>query len=67
MNHPQSVLFGLTTMRIVVKAMPALGLLFLALIIRSVFGVVIVVALVWLALKLGRLADAYTKKLQANQ
>jgi len=54
-------------MRVVVKAMPALGLLFLELIIRSAFGVVVVVALVWLALKLGRLADAYTTKLQANQ
>ena len=53
-------------MRFDVKAMPGLGLVLLALIIRAALGIVVVVALVWLALKLGRLADAYTKKLQAS-
>ncbi|HUK27628.1 MAG TPA: hypothetical protein VLV31_04325 [Candidatus Acidoferrales bacterium] len=66
MNHPQSVLFGVMTVRFDVKAMPGLGLVLLALIIRAALGIVVVVALVWLALKLGRLADAYTKKLQAS-
>jgi hypothetical protein len=47
-----------------VNAMPAAGLIFLALIIRAALGVTVVVALVWLILKLGRLADAYTHKLQ---
>jgi flagellar biogenesis protein FliO len=51
------------TVRVEVNAMPA-GLVFLALVIRAALGVAIVVALVWLVLKLGRLADAYTHKLQ---
>jgi len=66
MNHPQSVLFGVMNVRFDVNAMPGLGLVLLALIIRAALGIVVVVALVWLALKLGRLADAYTKKLQAS-
>jgi hypothetical protein len=47
-----------------VNAMVATGLIFLGLLIRTVFGAAIVVALVWLFFKLGKLAEAYTKKLQ---
>jgi hypothetical protein len=44
--------------------MVAAGLIFLGLVIRSVLGTVVVVALVYFLFKLGKLADAYTKKLQ---
>jgi hypothetical protein len=40
------------------------GLLFIGLIIKTILAAVITVALVWLILKLGKLADAYTKKLK---
>ena len=53
-------------MRVEVNAMPASGLIFLGLVIRAAFGIVVVAALVWLFLKLGHLADAYTKKLQSK-
>jgi len=46
--------------------MPAMGLLFLGLVIRTIFGAAIVVALVWLMFKLAKLTDAYTKKLQSK-
>jgi len=45
---------------------PMVGLAFLTLIVRSALGIVVVIALVWLVFKLGRLMDAYTKKLQAK-
>ena len=64
--HPQSVLLGMTSVRVEVNAMPASGLIFLGLVIRAAFGIVVVAALVWLFLKLGHLADAYTKKLQSK-
>jgi len=47
-------------------AHPLIGLLFIGLIIRTVIAAVVIVALVWLVLKLGRLADAYTEKLRKN-
>lgn len=47
-----------------VNAMVATGLIFLGLLIRTVLGTAIVVALVWLFFKLGKLAEAYTKKIQ---
>jgi len=47
-------------------AHPLIGLLFIGLIIRTVIAAVVVVALVWLVLKLGRLADVYTEKLRKN-
>ena len=40
------------------------GLIFLGLLIRTILGAAVVVSLVWLMFKLGRLAEAYTKKLQ---
>jgi len=46
-----------------VKVMVPVGLLFLGLVIRTILGAAIVVALVWLFFKLAKLADAYTKKL----
>ena len=49
-----------------VNVMAPVGLLFLGLVIRTIFGAAIVVALVWLFFKLAKLADAYTKKLQAK-
>jgi len=42
------------------------GLLFLGLLIRTVFAAAIVVIVVWLLLKVGRLADAYTEKIKAQ-
>lgn len=45
---------------------PVLGLLFTGLIIRTVIAVVVIVAILWLVFKLGRLADAYTEKLKAK-
>ena len=50
-----------------VNAMAALvGLVFLGLVVRAALGIAVVIALVWLVLKLGRLADAYTHKLQSK-
>jgi len=43
-----------------------LGLLFLGLVVRTILGTAIVVALVWLCFKFAKLADAYTKKLQSK-
>jgi hypothetical protein len=63
-NHPQRVLFRGTIVRVEVNAMVAAGLIFLGLVIRAVLGTVVVVALVYLLFKLGKLAEAYTKKLQ---
>jgi hypothetical protein len=42
------------------------GLLFLGLVIRTILGAAIVVALVWLFFKLAKLADAYAKKLESS-
>ena len=47
-------------------AHPFIGLLFIGLIIRTVLAVVVIAAVVWLVLKLGKLADAYTEKLRAK-
>jgi len=50
--------------RVEVNAMVAAGLIFLGLVIRAVLGTVVMIALVYLLFKLGKLAEAYTKKLQ---
>jgi len=47
-----------------VNAMVAVGLIFLGLLIRTVLSATFVVASVWLFFKPGKLAEAYTKKLQ---
>lgn len=47
-------------------AHPILGLLFVGLIIRTVIAAVVIVAVLWLVLKLGKLADAYAEKLTAK-
>ena len=47
-------------------AHPVIGLLFTGLIIRTVIAVVVIAALVWLVLKLGKVADAYTEKLRTK-
>ena len=44
-----------------------IGLLFVGLVIRAILGAAIVVAVVLLAWKLGKLADAYTHRLSAKQ
>jgi hypothetical protein len=49
-----------------VNAMVAVGLLFLGLVVRTILGAAMVVAVVWLLFKLAKLADAYTKKLQSK-
>ena len=63
MIRTQCVLFRVTSVRVEVNAMVAAGLMFLRLVIRTVLGAAVVVALVWLFFKLGKLADAYTKRL----
>lgn len=47
-------------------AHPIVGLLFTGLILRTVIAVVVIVAILWLVFKLGKLADAYTEKLKAK-
>jgi hypothetical protein len=47
-------------------AHPVIGLLFIGLIIRTVIAVVVVAAVLWLVLKLGKVADAYTEKLRTK-
>lgn len=44
-----------------------MGLLFTGLLVRTVLAVVVLVVFVWLALKLGRLADAYTDRIRARK
>jgi len=48
-------------------AHPLIGLLFIGLIIRTVIAAIVIVAVLWLVLKLGRLADAYTEKLKSSK
>ena len=48
-------------------ANPAIGLLFVGLIIRTVIAVVLIAVVIWLVLKLGKLADAYTAKLKTKK
>ena len=47
-------------------AHPIIGLLFIGLIIRTVIAAIVIGAVLWLVLKLGRLADAYTEKLKGK-
>jgi|GEM_PF-783799 hypothetical protein len=50
------------------KKMPTIiGLVFVGLVIRAILGAAIVVTVVLLAWKLGKLADAYTHKLTTTQ
>lgn len=49
-----------------VNVMIPVGLLFLGLVIRTILGAAVVVAVVWLLFKLAKLADVYTGKLQAK-
>jgi hypothetical protein len=44
--------------------MVPVGLLFLALVVRTILGTALIIAVVWLLFKLAKLADAYTKNLQ---
>ncbi len=44
-----------------------IGLLFTGLIIRAVLAIVVLAVFVWLALKLGKLADAYTDRIRAKK
>jgi uncharacterized membrane protein len=46
--------------------MVPVDLLFIGLVIGTILGAAVVVALVWLFFKLAKLADAYTKKLESN-
>jgi len=47
-------------------AHPFLGLLFTEFIIRTVLAAAVIVAILWLIFKLGKLADAYTEKSRAK-
>ena len=50
-----------------VSKMPVpVGLLFTGLILRTILGVVVVAALVFLFWKIGKLADAYVEKIRAK-
>ncbi len=44
-----------------------IGLLFVGLIIRTALAIVVLALVVWLALKLGKLADAYTDRIRAKK
>ncbi len=41
-----------------------IGLLLIGLMIRTILAIVVLVVFVWLALKLGKLADAYTERIR---
>ena len=43
------------------------GLLFIGLLIRTVFAAAIFTVGVWFLLKIGRLIDAYTERIKANR
>jgi uncharacterized protein HemY len=47
-------------------AHPVIGLLFTGLIVRTVIAVVVIAAVLWLVIKLGKVADAYTEKLRTK-
>jgi nitrate reductase NapE component len=49
------------------KRSALIGLLFVGLVIRAILGAAIVVAVVFLAWKLGKVADAYATKTEAKQ
>jgi hypothetical protein len=64
--HSQFVLLGNLIVAFEVNVMVPVGLLFIGLVIRTILGAAVVVALVWFFFKLGKLADAYTKKLESK-
>ena len=64
MIRPQFVLFGTYGCAVEVNVMVPVGLLFLALVVRTILGTALIIAVVWLLFKLAKLADAYTKRLQ---
>jgi hypothetical protein len=68
MNDSSTIPFMMTQLdscqRCNEMAHPFLGLLFIGFIIKTVLAAAIIVALIWLILKLGKLADTYTKKLK---
>jgi hypothetical protein len=67
MIHPQGVLSRTPRAVHEVNEMPAAGaLVLLGAIIRTALAVPIVVALVFVFWKIGKLADAYAKKLKAT-
>jgi hypothetical protein len=43
------------------------GLLFIGLLIRTIFAAAVVIVGVWFLLKIGRLIDAYTEKIKPNR
>jgi hypothetical protein len=47
--------------------MVPVGLIFIGLVVRTILGTAVVVAVVWLLYKLGRLAEAYTDKLSGKK
>ncbi len=67
MIRPQPVLFGMRRARAEVNEMVSGPLLLSGLVIRTVLGAAVVVALVWFLFKLSKLAEAYTKKLETKR
>ena len=49
------------------KMPTAIGLLFVGLVVKTILGAAIVVAVLFLAWKLGKVADAYAQKLAPKQ
>ena len=46
--------------------MVPVGLVFIGLLIRTVFAAIIVAAVIWFLLKIGRLIDAYTERIKSQ-
>ena len=63
-----SPFIGAADWRVEGETMPtAIGLLFVGLVVRAILGAAIVVAVLFLAWKLGKVADAYAHKLAPTQ
>jgi len=67
MIHPQFLISqrGSKAAEVNSMAVPT-GLLFIGLVIRAVLGALVVVGVVFLCWKLGKLAEAYTDKIKAK-
>jgi len=67
MIRPQRLLSRRTSSGLEVFEMVPVGLLFIGLVIRTIFAAAIVIVGLWLLLKIGRLIDAYTEKIKPNR
>ena len=67
MIRPQRLLSRTASSGLEVFDMVPVGLLFIGLLIRTVFAAAIVIVGIWFLLKIGRLIDAYTEKIKPNR